>query len=91
MRQSKGIFLKKIFVFVIIALNSSCANLMQGQEQPVETVNIKENIYMTTCSGLAETMSTCFEKAKRTCKSGYKTLDTKVDNIAHREIKFQCK
>ena len=91
MRQSKGIFLKKIFVFVIIALNTSCANLIQGQEQPVEVVNSKENIYMTTCSGLAESSSTCFEKAKRACKLGYEILDKNFDNGVHRQIKFQCK
>jgi hypothetical protein len=83
--------LKKIFVLLLITLNTSCANLIQGQEQPVEIVNSKENIYMTTCSGLAETMSTCFEKAKRTCKLGYEILDKKLDNSVHREIKFQCK
>ncbi len=83
--------MKKIFIFVFIILNTSCANLIQGQEQPVEVVNSKENIYMTTCSGLAETLSTCFEKAKRTCKLGYEVIDKKFDNRVHREIKFQCK
>jgi hypothetical protein len=65
---------------------------MHGQEQPVKLINTKEYIYMTSCSGVAETIGTCHEKAKRTCKDGYKVLNEKLDSSGvHREIRFQCK
>ncbi len=47
---------------------------------------------MTTCSGMAETIGTCHDKAKRTCKQGYNLLNEVRDSSGvHREIKFQCK
>ena len=47
---------------------------------------------MTTCSGMAENMGTCYEKAKRTCKEGYNLLNEVKDSSGvHREIRFQCK
>jgi len=65
---------------------------MNPQEQPVNLIDGKENIYITTCSGLAETIGTCYEKAKRTCKNGYEVLKESRDSSGvHREIKFQCK
>ena len=73
-------------------LNVSCASLMNPQEQSVQSINSTLNIYMTTCSGVAETIGTCHQKARRTCKSGYEVLDEKLDNSGvHREIKFKCK
>ena len=36
-------------------LNVSCSTLMNPQEQPVEIIDGKANIYSTTCSGLAKT------------------------------------
>ncbi|CAM8402442.1 hypothetical protein MCEMOHM34_01314 [Candidatus Methylopumilus universalis] len=65
---------------------------MNPQEQPVNLIDGKANIYTTTCSGLAETIGTCHEKAKRTCKSNYEVLKESRDSSGvHREIKFQCK
>jgi hypothetical protein len=75
-----------------IAINVSCSTLMNPQEQPVELIDGKVNIYSTTCSGLAETMGTCYQKAKRTCKQGYEVLNENVDSSGvHRKIQFQCK
>jgi hypothetical protein len=65
---------------------------MNPQEQPIELIDGKANIYSTTCSGMAETMGTCHEKAKRTCKQGYNLLNEVRDSSGvHRQIKFQCK
>jgi hypothetical protein len=65
---------------------------MNPQEQAVELIDAKANIYSTTCSGMAETMGTCHEKAKITCKQGYNLLNEVRDNSGvHRQIKFQCK
>jgi hypothetical protein len=75
-----------------MAINVSCASLMNPQEQPIELIDGKANIYSTTCSGMAETMGTCHEKAKRTCKQGYNLLNEVRDSSGvHRQIKFQCK
>ena len=83
--------LKKYSVLVLIILNAACSTLMNVQEQPVNVVDGKLNIYSTTCSGMAETMGTCHQKAKRTCKQGYKVLKENLDTSGvHREIRFQC-
>ena len=75
-----------------MALNISGSTLMNAQEQPVEIIDGKANIYSTTCSGMAETMGTCHQKAKRTCKQGYEVLNETTDSSGvHRKIKFQCK
>ena len=74
-----------------MVINASCASLMNPQEQPVKVIDGKANIYLTTCSGMAETIGTCYMKAKRTCGNKYKLLDERLDsNGIHREIKFQC-
>ena len=70
----------------------SCQSLMNAQEQSINLIDSQNHIYMTTCSGLAETIGTCHEKAKRTCKNGYEVLNEKFDSSGvHREIRFQCK
>jgi hypothetical protein len=84
--------MKTSSILFLMMLNVSCASLMNPQEQPVQLINSKLNIYMTTCSGLAETIGACHQKASRTCKSGYEVLDEKLDNSGvHREIRFKCK
>jgi hypothetical protein len=84
--------LKKYSVLFLITLNASCSTLMNVQEQPVNVVDGKLNIYTTTCSGMAETMGTCHQKAKRTCRQGYEVLKENLDTSGvHREIRFQCK
>jgi uncharacterized membrane protein YukC len=88
----KGNKLKKYTALALIILNTGCSALINGQEQSVRLINAKEYIYMTTCSGLAETIGTCHQKAKRTCKNGYEVLNEKFDSSGvHREIRFQCK
>jgi hypothetical protein len=70
----------------------SCTSLMNGQDQPVHLIDGKTNTYMTTCSGMAETMGMCYDKAKRTCKSGYQVLDeVRESSGVHRQLRFQCK
>jgi hypothetical protein len=84
--------LKIYSVLFLIILNVSCSTLINPQEQPVEIIDSKANIYRTTCSGMAETIGTCHQKAKRTCKNGYEVLKESRDSSGvHREIKFQCK
>ena len=84
--------MKTYIILFLIALNVSCAALMNPQEQPVNLIDSKAKIYSTTCSGLAETIGTCHEKARRTCKQRYDLLSESYDNSGvHRQIMFQCK
>jgi len=84
--------MKNFGIYFLITLNISCTSLMNPQIQPVRLMDSKLNIYMTTCSGMAETIGTCYEKAKNTCNTGYEVLDEKLDNSGiHREIRFKCK
>ena len=84
--------MKICIVLFLIALNVSCSALMNPQEQPVNLIDGKGKVYSTTCSGLAETIGTCHEKAKKTCKEGYNLLNEVRDNSGvHRQIKFQCR
>ena len=81
--------MKKINLFWAVVLLCGCANLMHGQVQPVKL--LKNNTYQTTCSGLAETMGSCYQKAKETCQTNFKALEEKVDSSGvHREMIFQC-
>ena len=65
---------------------------MNPQDQPVNLIDSKNNIYMTTCNGLAETIGSCYQKAQNTCDKGYKVLEEKIDSTGiFREIVFQCK
>lgn len=84
--------MKNHVVLFLMGFIVSCTSLMNPQEQPVKLMDSKLNIYMTTCSGMAETIGTCHEKAQRTCKQGYEVLDKKLDSSGiQREIRFQCK
>ena len=83
--------MKNYVILFLIALSVSCTALTNPQEQPVNLVDSKAKIYSTTCSGLAETIGTCHEKARRTCRQGYILLDESQDSTAHRQIRFQCK
>ena len=84
--------LRILSVLFLMLLNVSCTALMSPQEQPVNLIDSKANIYMTSCSGMVETMGTCYEKAKRTCSHGYEVLNEHRDSSGvSREIRFQCK
>ena len=70
----------------------SCKSLLNPQEQSVNLVDSQNNIYMTTCSGMAETIGSCYQKAQKKCDKGYRLTEEKFDSSGvHRLIKFQCK
>ncbi len=82
--------MKLLFLLFFSAL-VGCAQLMQGQEQPVKQIG-KDGLYSTTCSGLAETLGSCFDKAKKTCNGSYDIIKQTQDSTGvHRELTFQCK
>jgi hypothetical protein len=81
------------FVLIVIStiLLLGCAQLMKGQEQPVNLINVKNKIFYTTCSGAVETWRNCYDKASRTCPNGYKISDkTENANGGYRTITFSC-
>jgi hypothetical protein len=81
--------MKYIGLVLTIAL-SGCAQLMNGQIQPVVTKG--NNVYFTTCSGAVENMASCNRKAMETCSNGYNILDKFQDaNGAIRSLTFECK
>ena len=82
----------KLFVWWFVFLLSGCAQLMNGQEQPVITKNTKEKLFYTTCSGAVEFWGSCYKKASRTCVNGYLiTEKTENANGGFRSMTFQCK
>ncbi len=81
--------MKSLGLVLTIAL-SGCAQLMNGQIQPV--VLKGNNLYYTTCSGAVENMASCNRKAMETCGNGYNILDKFQDaNGAIRSLTFECK
>ena len=79
-------------VLLLMMVTLSCKSLMNGQDQPVNLIDSKNNTYMTTCSGLAETIGSCYQKAQQTCDKGYHLIEEKIDSSGvHRQIRFQCK
>jgi hypothetical protein len=80
----------KLLFVMLVALLSGCAQLMNGQIQPV--VLKKQNVYYTTCSGAVENMASCNKKAMDTCANGYNILDKFQDaQGAIRSLTFECK
>jgi uncharacterized protein YceK len=79
------------FLILMTLLLSGCAQLMNGQEQPVSQYR-DVNTYKTTCSGTAEDWGSCFRKAKRTCPNGYEVSERFNDSTGIiREMVFTCK
>ena len=79
----------KSTALVLALFVAGCAQLMNGQEQPVITK--KDNSYYTTCSGAVETWSSCYNKASRTCEKGYAILEkTENANGGFRTMTFKC-
>jgi len=69
---------------------SACSSLGRYQEQPV--VDLGNNIFKTTCNGIAEGWDSCFRKAQKTCGSGFSVTDkTQLNDFVHREITFKCR
>ncbi len=73
-------------IFVI-----GCAQLMNGQIQPVTLKDAKNKVWFTTCSGASEDWYSCNQKAIKTCQNGYYALD-KYENAngGIRELTFKC-
>jgi len=82
----------KNLIVILLALLSSCAQLMHGQSQPVKAINEKQGIFFTSCSGAVEDWASCHNKAIQTCPKGYQILDKSEDVMGGiRKQTFQCK
>ena len=80
----------KYIGLVLTIVLSGCAQLMNGQIQPV--VSKGDNVYYTTCSGSVEHNLDCNRKAMETCTNGYNIIDKSQDGQgAHRSLTFECK
>ncbi|CAN1523220.1 hypothetical protein MCETALH18_01193 [Methylophilaceae bacterium] len=83
--------MKQVIIILIFAL-SGCAQLMNGQVQPVVMKDYKQKIMLTTCSGSAEHWGNCNSKAMAKCTDGYSVLEkTENPNGGIRTLTFQCK
>ncbi len=86
--------MSRLFIIILIVFQCGCASLLNGKDQiqPVKLLDSKTQIFMTTCSGMAETIGSCYAKAKEACAKGYTLLFEKLDSSGvHREIRFQCR
>lgn len=79
------------YILIICAfVLSACSSLSNYQEQPV--VDLGNNMYKTTCNGIAEGWDSCFRKAQNTCDKGYSIVEKKqLNDFVHREITFKCR
>ncbi len=82
----------KILILCIAIVLNGCAQLMRGEVQPVQVLDYKNKIMVTTCSGLVEHWQNCYAKARESCNSGYEIIK-KIENSSsvRRELTFQCK
>lgn len=81
----------KYTILMLILLVSACAQLMNGQQQPVIQKSVKEKIFFTTCSGAVEDWGSCNRKARSTCANGYSELKRFESAVGgRRELTFQC-
>ncbi len=81
--------MKLLLAIWTLLVFSGCAQLMNGQQQPVRL--LKTNLYMTTCSGAVETWNSCYQKAAKTCNENYSVLEKNESIIGgKRELTFQC-
>lgn len=84
--------MKKLVSILLILISAACAQLKHGAVQPVVTLNLKQGIYFTSCSGAVEVWGNCFDKARETCPKGYDVTNKNESlNGGKREITFQCK
>jgi len=80
--------MKRLISLTILSF-IGCAQLMNGQEQPVITK--KDGTFYTTCSGAVENWNSCYSKASRTCAKGYSILEkTENGNGGFRTLTFKC-
>ncbi len=83
--------MKLLLVFLALVL-SGCAQLMNGQAQPVVKSLKFKNAFFTSCGGAVETWASCNDKAQNLCSKGYVILDKNYDSSGvRREIDFECK
>jgi len=79
--------MKILQLFLLVSL-TGCAQLKQGQLQPVIP---EAGGYFTTCSGTVEDWGSCHRKAKNLCKNGYEVLDKFESAVGgRRELRFSC-
>jgi len=79
----------KKFVLSALVFLSGCAQLMNGQTQPVL---MKGGDMFTTCSGAVEEWSSCNNKAQKSCPNGYEVLEKSESSVSgRRELTFKCK
>lgn len=82
--------MKYLLIFFAVTI-TSCAQLMNGQIQPVVMKDAKQKIYYTNCGGAAEGWGSCYSKAQKTCPNGYSVIDKYDDpNGIKREYTFKC-
>jgi len=81
----------KLISIIGLFLISGCAQLMNGQKQPVTSSLYFKNAYFTTCGGAVEDWGSCNRKAMETCPNGYTVLQKNADSTGvKREIHFEC-
>ena len=69
-----------------------CAQLMNGQIQPVIEKDAAQKIFFTTCSGTVEDWGSCFNKARKTCSGDFSVIKRFESAVGgRRELTFQCK
>ncbi len=67
----------KFIMLLVLLVQSSCAQLMKGDIQPV-TQYRDTKTFRTTCSGSVEHWGSCFNKANKTCSNGYQVIEKKL-------------
>ena len=81
----------KQMITILLFLFSGCAQLMNGQSQPVISSSKFKGAYFTTCGGAVEDWGTCNLKAQQACPKGYTILEKNADSTGvKREIHFDC-
>ena len=79
----------KLALILLASLLAGCAQLKQGQQQPV--IPEAEGAYFTTCSGTVEDWGSCHRKAKNVCQNGYNILFKNENPVGgRRELRFAC-
>jgi len=79
----------KLFLIVLFLTLTSCAQLMNGQSQPVRTLG--KNTYLASCGGAVETWSDCNRSAMKECNGNYLVVSKNENSVGTvRELTFQC-
>ncbi len=82
----------KLLIVVMFTFLTACAQLQRGESQPVVVKDAKQQIMMTTCSGVVEDWGSCNNKARKACADGYEILEKDESPVGgRRQITFQCK